>query len=124
MAIPDAILLKPGALSQSEWEIMRKHPVYAYELLSPVQYLRPSLDIPYSHHERWNGSGYPLGLQGEQIPLPARIFAVIDVYDAMTSTRPYHPPRSLEETLAYINSQAGRHFDPQVVKAFLMVFGF
>ncbi len=124
MAIPDAILLKPGALSQAEWAIMRKHPVYAYELLSPVQYLRPSLDIPYSHHERWNGSGYPLGLQGEQIPLTARIFAVIDVYDAMTSTRPYHPPRSLAETLGYINAQSGHHFDPHVVKAFLMVFGF
>src|SRR4030095_309227 len=89
MGIPDAILLKPDKLETEEWVIMRRHPVYAYELLLPIEYLQPSLDIPYCHHEKWDGSGYPRGLKGEQIPLAARLFAVIDVWDALRSDRPY-----------------------------------
>ena len=88
MAIPDSILLKPGPLTDDEWEIMRRHPVYAYELLSPIAFLHPALDIPYCHHEKWDGTGYPRGLKGEQIPLAARIFAVVDVWDALRSDRP------------------------------------
>ena len=91
MGVPDQILLKPGPLSESEWEIMRKHPVFAYEMLSPIEFLVPALDIPYCHHEKWDGTGYPRGLSGEDIPLAARIFAVIDVWDALRSDRPYRP---------------------------------
>jgi HD-GYP domain-containing protein (c-di-GMP phosphodiesterase class II) len=89
MAIPDSILFKPGPLTREEREVMRRHPVYAYDLLAAIEYLRPALDIPYSHHERWNGTGYPLGLLGDQIPLAARIFSVVDVWDALSSDRPY-----------------------------------
>src|SRR4028118_507167 len=89
MGVPDSILLKPGKLSEGEWEIMHQHPSYAYDLLSPISFLRPSLDIPYSHHEKWDGTGNPQGLKGEQIPLAARIFAIVDVWDALTSDRPY-----------------------------------
>lgn len=119
MGIPDHILLKPGKLSDEEWEIMRKHPTYAYELLKPIAYLRPALEIPYSHHEKWDGTGYPLGLKGEQIPLAARIFAVADVYDALTSDRPYRAGWPKEKVLEHIRSLAGIHFDPQVVQIFL-----
>jgi PAS domain S-box-containing protein/putative nucleotidyltransferase with HDIG domain len=119
MGIPDQILLKPDKLTDEEWEIMRKHPTYAYELLKPIAYLRPALEIPYSHHEKWDGSGYPLGLKGEQIPLAARIFAVADVYDALTSDRPYRAGWPKEKVLEYIRSLAGIHFDPQVVQIFL-----
>ncbi|MDQ7843680.1 MAG: GAF domain-containing protein [Armatimonadota bacterium] len=118
MGIPDSILHKPGPLTEAEWEIMRRHPVYAYDLLSPIAYLRPALDIPYCHHEKWDGTGYPRGLQGEQIPLAARIFAVVDVLDALTSDRPYRRAWSRERALAYIREQAGAHFDPAVVNAF------
>ena len=118
MGIPDAILNKPGALSDEEWEIMRKHPVYAYEMLSPIQYLRPALEIPYCHHEKWDGSGYPQGLKGEDIPLPARIFAVVDVWDALRSDRPYRAAWPDEKALAYIQEQSGKHFDPRVVELF------
>ena len=121
IAIPDSILLKPEPLTDEEWEIMRRHPVYAYELLSPIEFLRPALDIPYCHHERWNGTGYPRGLKGEQIPLAARIFAVVDVWDALRSDRPYRPAWSEEEALAYIRQQAGKHFDPHVVEVFLQM---
>lgn len=119
MGIPDRILLKPGKLTDEEWSLMRKHPEFAYEMLWPIEYLRPALDIPYCHHERWDGSGYPRNLKGEAIPLAARIFAVIDVFDALTSDRPYRIAVSREKALAEIKSQSGRHFDPGVVDAFL-----
>jgi putative nucleotidyltransferase with HDIG domain len=119
MAIPDAILHKPGRLDADEWAIMKKHPVYAYEMLSPISFLKPALDIPYCHHEKWDGSGYPRGLKGEEIPLAARIFAVVDVWDALRSDRPYRRARPTEMVCAYIKEQAGRHFDPRVAEAFL-----
>jgi PAS domain S-box-containing protein/putative nucleotidyltransferase with HDIG domain len=119
MGVPDDILLKPGPLSEEEWEIMRKHPQYAYNMLSPISFLKRAIDIPYSHHEKWDGTGYPLGLNGEQIPLSARIFAVIDVVDALLSDRPYRKAWPREKVIEYIKSQAGTHFDPKVVQAFL-----
>jgi putative nucleotidyltransferase with HDIG domain len=119
MGIPDHILLKPGPLTDDEWVIMRKHPRYALDLLSPIAYLHRALDIPYAHHEKWDGTGYPRGLQGEGIPRTARIFAVIDVWDALRSDRPYRSAWSQDKALTYIQEQAGRHFDPAVVAAFL-----
>lgn len=119
MGVPDAILLKPGPLNEEEWAIMRKHPQYAFEMLAPIQYLNPALDIPYCHHEWWDGSGYPRGLQGETIPLAARIFSVVDVYDALTSDRPYRAAWTPEKTIEYITQQAGTHFDPDIVNEFL-----
>ncbi len=119
MGIPDSILLKPGKLDDDEWVIMKKHPVYAYEMLAPVDYLKPALDIPYCHHEKFDGTGYPRGLKGKAIPLAARIFAVVDVYDALTSDRPYRKAWSREKTLKHIREESGKHFDPQVVEAFL-----
>ncbi len=121
IGIPDAILLKPGQLTEDEWEIMRKHPVYAYEMLSPVEYLSGALDIPYYHHERWDGTGYPLGLKGEEIPLSARIFAVVDVWDALSSDRPYRKRWEKEKVMEYIKSLSGIHFDPRVVEVFLQI---
>ena len=121
MAIPDSILLKPASLSEDEWTLMRQHPTFAYQLLSPIAFLHPALDIPYCHHEKWDGSGYPQGLKGEQIPLPARIFAVVDVFDALTSERPYRPAWTRQDAIRYIREQAGIHFDPKVVEAFLKV---
>ncbi|MFQ5407625.1 MAG: GAF domain-containing protein [Anaerolineales bacterium] len=121
MGVPDAILLKPGPLDDKEWAVMRMHPVYAYDMLRPVAYLRPALDIPYAHHERWDGSGYPNGLQGEQIPLAARAFAIVDVWDALRTDRPYHKAWSKERTLAHLRAQSGKHFDPRVVEAFLQI---
>lgn len=118
MGIPDSILQKAGTLTPEEWVLMRKHPSFAYELLYPVEYLRTALDIPYCHHERWDGSGYPRGLKGERIPLAARIFAVVDVWDALTSDRPYREAWSPEQAAAYLRENAGTHFDPKVVKAF------
>ncbi|GEM_PF-629760 len=119
MGIPDRILKKPGPLDDHEWEIMRQHPLWAYDMLKDIPYLQPALTIPLFHHERWDGSGYPSGLAGEAIPLEARIFAVVDVYDALTSHRPYRPAWSKEKTLAYLEAQKGRLFDPRVVDAFL-----
>jgi len=119
MGIPDSILLKPGKLTDEEWEIMKQHPVYAYEWLSRIEYLRPALDIPYYHHEKWDGSGYPRSLEGEQIPLEARIFAIVDVWDALLSDRPYRKAWSKEKTIAYLKEQSGKHFDPRVVDMFL-----
>jgi putative nucleotidyltransferase with HDIG domain len=119
VGIPDSILHKPGPLSDEEWATMRLHPVYAYELLRPIAFLEPALDIPYAHHEKWDGSGYPLGLKGEEIPLAARIFAIADVWDALRSNRPYRSARPREMVLAYIVEQSGKHFDPDVVEAFL-----
>ncbi len=119
MGIPDSILLKPGKLTSKDWEIMRQHPVYAYEMLAPIHYLRPALDIPRYHHEKWDGSGYPHGLTGYRIPLAARIFAVIDVWDALTNDRPYRGKWTDEKTEEYIQEQRGKHFDPEIVDAFL-----
>ncbi len=119
LGIPDRILLKPDKLTEEEWVIMRKHPVYAYDMLSSIEYLRPALDIPYCHHEKWDGSGYPRGLKGAEIPLAARIFAVIDVWDALTSNRPYRKAWTREQALEYIREQTGTHFDPQIVEVFL-----
>jgi putative nucleotidyltransferase with HDIG domain len=121
MGVPDNILTKPGPLTDDEWKIMRQHPVYAYELFSQIEFLRPALDIPYGHHERWDGSGYPRGLSGEAIPLAARIFAVVDVWDALSSDRPYRPAWPEEEATAYICAGSGKHFDPCIVEAFLEV---
>lgn len=119
MGVPDAILHKPGALTEHEWNIMRQHPSYAYQMLSPITYLKPALEISYCHHEKWDGTGYPNELKGSEIPLAARVFAVVDVYDALTSDRPYRKAWPLEETYKYIQSQSGKHFDPLVVQALL-----
>ncbi len=119
MAIPDSILLKPGPLTTDEWDIIRQHPRYAYELLSPIPYLGPALDIPHYHHERWDGNGYPHKLKEEQIPMPARLFAVVDVFDALTSHRPYRPAWKPNEALQYIHTEKGRHFDPYIAAEFL-----
>jgi PAS domain S-box-containing protein len=121
MGIPDSVLLKPGTLNEREWEIMRQHPEYAYKLLEPIEYLRPVLDIPYCHHEKWDGSGYPRNLKGDEIPLAARIFAIVDVWDALMSDRPYRLAWSQEKALEHIAKQSGRHFDPAVVDAFLKI---
>ncbi len=119
MGIPDNILLKPGPLTDEEWEVMRKHPQYACEMLSSITYLQRALDIPYCHHEKWDGSGYPQGLAGSQIPLAARIFAMIDVWDALSSDRPYRKAWPPEKVGAYLQEQSGKHFDPQLLPIFL-----
>jgi len=121
MGVPDSILLKPGTLDECEWEIMRRHPQYAYELLEPIEYLRPALDIPYCHHEKWDGSGYPRGLKGEEIPLPARLFAIVDVWDALRTDRPYRKAWPIENARTVILEQSGYHFDPMVVHSFLAI---
>ena len=119
MGVPDPILLKPSKLTDEEWVIMKKHPALAFDMLSPIHYLQSAMDIPYCHHEKWDGSGYPRGLKGEQIPLSARIFAIADVWDAVTSARPYREAWSKEKAIEYIASEAGKQFDPQVVKVCL-----
>ncbi|MCE1253212.1 MAG: PAS domain S-box protein [Anaerolineae bacterium] len=119
MGIPDHVLFKPGPLDDNEWEIMRRHPTYAYDMLSGIKFLSPALDIPYFHQERWNGTGYPLGLKGEDIPLPARIFAVVDVWDALTSTRPYRDKWSRRQTMSYLRDNSDVLFDPDVVESFI-----
>jgi len=119
MGVPDGILLKPETLTEEELIIMRKHPQYAYDLLKPIAFLAPALDIPYYHHEKWDGTGYPHGLKAEEIPLAARLFAVVDVWDALRSDRSYRPAWSAEATIAYIREQSGKHFDPQIVDVFL-----
>jgi len=121
MGISDRILLKKGRLTEKEWEEMRKHPTFAYQLLNPIQYLRQALDIPYCHHEKWDGTGYPRALKGNQIPITARVFAIADVWDALTSPRPYRKAWTKKKALVYIKAQSGKHFDPQVVDAFLRV---
>jgi len=123
IGVPDHILLKPGPLTDEEWVIMRQHPQCAYELLSPIHYLRPVLDIPYCQHEKWDGTGYPRGLRGEQIPIAARLFAVVDVWDALRSDRPYRPGWSTKERWQHIRSQAGTHFDPWCVHLFAKTLG-
>lgn len=119
MGVADQLLRKTGPLTDEEWMEMRKHPEYAYDLLYPISYLRPVLDIPYCHHEKWDGTGYPRGLKGNKIPLAARIFAIVDVYDALAYDRPYRPAWPRQKVLDYLLEQSGKHFDPQVVEAFL-----
>lgn len=119
LGVPDAILFKKGKLNKQEWETMRKHPVYAYEWLAPISYLKDAIVIPHCHHEKWDGSGYPRGLRGEEIPLYARLFAIIDVWDALSSKRVYRDAMPMEEVMAYIKQQAGSHFDPQLVEKFI-----
>jgi putative two-component system response regulator len=123
LGIPDSILHKTGALTPVEWNIMCQHPQYAYDMLSPIEYLRLALDIPYCHHEKWDGTGYPRGLKGEQIPLSARIFMVADVWDALTTDRPYRRALGEEMALEYLREQSGKHFDPSMVELFCKVMG-
>jgi CHASE2 domain-containing sensor protein len=118
IGIPDKILLKKGKLNDAEWEIMRQHPLYGYKMLLPIPFLKPALDIVIYHHEKWDGSGYPNALSKEEIPLAARIFSIVDVWDALTSKRPYHDPMPADKVLALIRSESGTHFDPNVVAAF------
>ena len=119
MAIPDGILIKPGPLTDEERKLIQKHPVYAYEMLSPIEFLVPAIDIPYCHHEKWDGTGYPRGLKREEIPFAARIFPVIDVWDALTSDRPYRKALPHAEVRQRIKADSGKHFDPRVVEAFM-----
>ena len=119
--VPDSILQKNGPLDAEEWKVMMQHPVNAARMLEPIPFLREAVAIPYCHHERWDGTGYPQGLKGEEIPLAARIFAVVDVWDALRSDRPYRPAWTAEQTLEYIKEQSGSHFDPQVVQAFVEI---
>lgn len=121
MAIPDRILLKPGALTDEERELIKQHPKYAYDMLRRIDFLLPAIDIPHYHHERWDGTGYPDGLRGENIPFPARIFPVVDVWDAMTSDRPYRNALPHDEVKERIRTDSGKHFDPQVVEVFLQL---
>ena len=119
MGIPDSILFKTGPLFDEELQTMRLHPIYAYEMLLPIQFLRPALNIPYCHHEKWDGSGYPRGLKGEHIPLEARIFTIVDVWDSLSFNRPYRPAWPKDKVMAYLREQSGLYFDPQVVEAFI-----
>lgn len=119
IGIPDSILLKNGPLSDAEWKVMKQHPRLGFEMLSRIEYLKPALDIPYCHHEKWDGSGYPRGLKGEEIPLAARIFAIVDVWDALNSDRPYRSKWPSEKIKNYILEQSGIHFDPAIVQPFL-----
>ncbi len=121
MGIPDSILHKPGAFTVQERLIMEQHTQYAYDMLSSIPFLQPALDIPFCHHEHWDGNGYPRKLKGEQIPLSARIFTVVDVWDALTSDRPYRPAWSKEKTREYIIERAGKQFDPRIVEAFFLL---
>lgn len=122
MAIRDDILQKPGPLTDQEWEEMREHPKFAFQMLYPIAYLRPALDIPYCHHEHWDGSGYPRGLKGEEIPLAARIFTIVDVWDALLSNRPYRKGCTEESVLEYIQKHSGVYFDPRLVDEFLELY--
>ncbi|MBN2048303.1 MAG: response regulator [Anaerolineaceae bacterium] len=119
MGVPDGIFLKETTLDHDEWEIMRKHPVYGYDMLKPIEYLRPALDVVLFHHEHWDGSGYPEGLKGEEIPLYARIFAIPDVWDALRNVRPYKPAWDRDVVIDLIRNESGKHFDPAIVEVFL-----
>ncbi len=119
MGIPDAILHKEGRLSEEEMMVIRKHPQFAYDMLKEIDYLQPALEIPFCHHEKWDGTGYPRGLKGEEIPLAARIFSIVDVWDAMTNDRPYRKAVPREEVITHLLEQSGRHFEPRVVDAFI-----
>ena len=119
MAIPDKILFKESLLSEDEWVVMRTHPKVAYDMLSSISFLEKALVIPAYHHEWWDGGGYPFGLKGENIPLPARIFAVVDVWDALLNKRPYRPAWTREQAIQYFREQSGKQFDPEIVERFL-----
>jgi HD-GYP domain-containing protein (c-di-GMP phosphodiesterase class II) len=122
MALPDQVLFKPGPLDAEEWKQVKQHPIFARDLLDKIPFLQPSLSIPYSHHERWDGKGYPQGLKGEEIPLAARIFTLVDHYEALNSDRPYRKAWLKEKILVYINENAGTIFDPLVVKTFFRLY--
>lgn len=119
LGIPDSILLKTENLTDEEWALMKMHPQYAYDMIGSIEYLKLALDIPFCHHEKWDGTGYPQGLKGREIPFSARLFAIVDVWDALTSDRPYRPAWEKEKAFEYIQTQSGKHFDPQVVELFL-----
>ena len=119
MGVPDHILLKAGPLTEEEWRIMRMHPIFAYNMLSQIPFLENSVDIPYCHHEKWDGTGYPQGLKNAEIPLSARIFSVVDIFDALTSDRSYRKAWCREDALAFIEKEAGSHFDPDIARLFL-----
>jgi len=119
MAVPDSVLYKTGPLTDEEQQVMRQHPQYAYDMLSRIRYLRPALDIPYCHHERWDGAGYPRGLKGREIPLAARIFSIVDVWDALCTDRHYRKAWPKEQALEYIQEQSGKAFDPEITEVFL-----
>lgn len=121
MGVPDAILHKKGSLTEEEMAIVRRHPKFAYDMLKEIDYLQAALDIPFCHHEKWDGTGYPRGLKGEEIPITARIFSIVDVWDAMTNDRPYRKALPLEEVISYLKSQSGQHFDPNVADAFFRI---
>jgi putative two-component system response regulator len=121
LGVSDAILHKQGKLTDEEWVEMRKHPRMAYEMLHYIEYLQPAINIPYCHHEKWDGTGYPRGLKGEEIPIEARMFAVVDVWDALISNRPYRPAWDKQKALDYIREQSGMQFDPQMVELFFRV---
>ena len=121
MALPDSVLRNPGELNEEEQALMRRHPEHAWEMLKGVDFLRPALEIPLCHHERWDGTGYPRGLKGEEIPLAARLFAVVDVWDALRYDRAYRPGWPAEKVKAHLRGEAGKHFDPAVVPAFLRI---
>ncbi len=123
LGIPDSILLKEGQLTSEEWAEMRKHPQLAHDMLMPITYLNKAIDIPYCHHEKWDGTGYPQGLKGTQIPLFARIFAILDVWDALTNDRPYRKKWTNQQALQFIQEQSDLHFDPQVVDIFAKNIG-
>jgi HD-GYP domain-containing protein (c-di-GMP phosphodiesterase class II) len=122
MGVPDAILLKPGPLTDDERAVMQKHTVYAHQMLSPIAYLRSAIDIPYCHHERWDGAGYPRRLREEEIPLAARVFAVADVWDALSSDRPYRQAWAPDRVREHIRANSGTHFDPRAVQALLDLY--
>jgi HD-GYP domain-containing protein (c-di-GMP phosphodiesterase class II) len=121
LGIPDAILHKNGGLNDQEMSVVRKHPMYAYDMLKGIGYLESALAIPVFHHEKWDGTGYPQGLKGEAIPISARIFAIVDVWDALISDRPYRKALLREDVIAYLKDQSGRHFDPLVVDVFMQI---
>ena len=121
IGIPDAVLLKPGPLDAQEWDVMRTHPHIGAEIIGehPAHVLQLARSIALAHHEKWDGTGYPYGLAGEAIPLEARICAIVDVFDALTSTRPYKKPWTSEDAIAHIQSQTGKHFEPRLVELFV-----
>ena len=119
MALPDRVLLKKGSLTEEDWKLMRQHPALGHQMIAEIPFLQPSASIPYSHHENWDGSGYPEGLKGEQIPLAARIFTVVDHWDALSSDRRYRKAWPRERIVAYFEENAGKVYDPQIVKTFL-----
>ena len=123
MGIPDEILTKPESLTEADWVIMRRHPIIGYELLQPIEFLGPALDIPYCHHEKWDGTGYPRGLKGESIPLAARLFALVDVWDALSCNRPYREAWPEAKIHTYLQERADKQFDPKLTELFLRLIG-